>query len=49
MARTLKPISGYSGVVAAVFIVAAVLLAFLGIAVRAEPGAGLDAAAFSDK
>ena len=46
MARKLEPISRTGGIVAAGFIVAAILLAFVGIGLRAEPGAGLDAAAW---
>ena len=41
MARSAQPISGTSGIVAGTLVVAAVLLAFVGIGLRAEPGAGL--------
>ncbi|MEP0963423.1 MAG: thiamine/thiamine pyrophosphate ABC transporter permease ThiP [Roseobacter sp.] len=39
MARSPQPISGRAGIVAGALVVAAVLLAFVGIALRAEPGA----------
>ncbi|WP_227271169.1 thiamine/thiamine pyrophosphate ABC transporter permease ThiP [Roseobacter weihaiensis] len=41
MAQRAQPISGTSGIVAGTCVVAAVLLAFVGIGLRAEPGTGL--------
>ncbi len=41
MAQRAQPISGSAGAVAGSFVIAAVLAAFVGIALRAEPGAGL--------
>ncbi len=47
MARSTQPISGTAGIVAGTFVVAAVLLAFIGIGLRAEPGSGLGPAEWS--
>lgn len=44
MARSAQPISGRAGIVAGTLVVAAVLLAFLGIGLRAEASAGFGAA-----
>ena len=44
MAQRTQPISGYGGIVAGGFVVAAVLLAFLGISLRAEPASSFGAA-----
>ena len=41
MAQRAQPISGRPGIVAGILVVASVLLAFLGIGLRAEAGAGL--------
>ncbi len=41
MAQRAQPINGRAGVVAGTIVVASVCLAFLGIVLRAEPGAGL--------
>ncbi|MFK7743880.1 MAG: thiamine/thiamine pyrophosphate ABC transporter permease ThiP [Roseobacter sp.] len=44
MARSPQPINGTSGIVAGTLVVAAVFLAFIGIGLRVEAGAGLGAA-----
>jgi thiamine transport system permease protein len=47
MARSAQPISATPGIVAGGFVLAAVLLAFVGIGLRAEPGGGLGPAEWS--
>ncbi|MEM1075382.1 MAG: thiamine/thiamine pyrophosphate ABC transporter permease ThiP [Pseudomonadota bacterium] len=44
MAHSAQPISGRSGIAAAILIVAALILAFVGIGLRADPTSGLQAA-----
>ena len=47
MARSAQPIKGHAGMITAALVVAVVVLAFVGIALRAEPGRGFGPAEWS--